>query len=103
MGDNGEQRSLVGCSPWGHRVVHDLVTEQQVILWMGLCSSGCVCLCVHVSVHLCISWVCVSTCVCPPTCICLCVSLCLYTAAPKGGATVSVRRKQDSLSDRHAL
>ena len=24
------------------RVKHDLVTEKQVILWVGLCSSGCV-------------------------------------------------------------
>ena len=24
------QRSLAGCSPWGHRVRHDLVTRQQM-------------------------------------------------------------------------
>ena len=28
-GDSGRQRSLVWCSPWGHRVKHDLATEQQ--------------------------------------------------------------------------
>ena len=28
-GDSGGQRSLVCCSPWGHRVGHDLATEQQ--------------------------------------------------------------------------
>ena len=26
--DSGEQGSLACCSPWGHRVGHDLVTEQ---------------------------------------------------------------------------
>ena len=29
MGENGGQRSLVCCSPWGHIVRHDLATEQQ--------------------------------------------------------------------------
>ena len=29
LGDSGGQRSLVCCSPLGHRVRHDLVTEQQ--------------------------------------------------------------------------
>ena len=28
-GDNEGQGSLVCCSPWGYRVEHDLVTEQQ--------------------------------------------------------------------------
>ena len=28
-GDRGGQRSLAYCSPWGHRVRHDLATEQQ--------------------------------------------------------------------------
>ena len=28
-GDHGGQRSLVSHSPWGRRVGHDLVTEQQ--------------------------------------------------------------------------
>ena len=28
LGDSEGQRSLVCCSPWGHRVVHDWVTEQ---------------------------------------------------------------------------
>ena len=27
-GDRGGQRSLVCCSPWGHRLGHDLVTKQ---------------------------------------------------------------------------
>ena len=27
--DSGRQRRLACCSPWGHRVRHDLVTEQQ--------------------------------------------------------------------------
>ena len=29
-GDSGGQRGLVGCNPWGHRVRHGLVTEQQL-------------------------------------------------------------------------
>ena len=29
LGDCEEQGSLVCCSPWGYRVGHDLVTEQQ--------------------------------------------------------------------------
>ena len=29
LGDNRQLRSLVCCSPWGHRVGHDLPTEQQ--------------------------------------------------------------------------
>ena len=28
-GDGEAQGSLVRCSPWGHRVRHDLATEQQ--------------------------------------------------------------------------
>ena len=28
-GDSDGQGSVVCCSPWGHRVGHDLVTEQQ--------------------------------------------------------------------------
>ena len=32
-GDSGGQRSLVGCNPWGPRVRHNLVTEQQ--RWEG--------------------------------------------------------------------
>ena len=28
-GDSEEQGSLVCCSPWGHRVRHDLATDQQ--------------------------------------------------------------------------
>ena len=27
--DSGGQRSLVCCSPWGHKVGHNLVTKQQ--------------------------------------------------------------------------
>ena len=30
LGDTGGQRSLACCSPWGFRVGHDLVTEQQL-------------------------------------------------------------------------
>ena len=30
-GDNNGQGSLVCCSPWGRRVRHDLVTEQQQV------------------------------------------------------------------------
>ena len=30
LGDNEGQGSLVCCSPWQHRVGHDLVTEQQL-------------------------------------------------------------------------
>ena len=29
LGDGEGQRSLACCSPWGHRVRHNLVTEQQ--------------------------------------------------------------------------
>ena len=29
-GDSGVQRSLVCCSPWGHRVRHNLATEHQL-------------------------------------------------------------------------
>ena len=29
LGDSKGQGSLGCCSPWGHRVGHDLVTEQQ--------------------------------------------------------------------------
>ena len=29
QGDSEGQGSLVCCSPWGHRVGHDLATEQQ--------------------------------------------------------------------------
>ena len=29
LGDGEGQGSLVCCSPWGHRVTHDGVTEQQ--------------------------------------------------------------------------
>ena len=29
LGDSKGQESLVPCSPWGHRVEHDLVSEQQ--------------------------------------------------------------------------
>ena len=28
-GDSGGQRSLVCCSPWGHRFGHNLATEEQ--------------------------------------------------------------------------
>ena len=36
QGDSEGQGSLVCCSPWGHRVGHDLATEQQQCT-----SSGC--------------------------------------------------------------
>ena len=29
LGDSEGQGSLVPCSPWGHKVRHDLATEQQ--------------------------------------------------------------------------
>ena len=29
LGDSEEQGILMCCSPWGHRVGHDLATEQQ--------------------------------------------------------------------------
>ena len=32
LGDSGGHRSLVFHSSWGHRVVHDLATEQQYVL-----------------------------------------------------------------------
>ena len=36
------QGSLVGCSPWGHRVGHDLATEQQkqLIIMIFLCFAA---------------------------------------------------------------
>ena len=30
LGDSEGQGSLTCCSPWGHRVRHDRVTEQQI-------------------------------------------------------------------------
>ena len=30
LGDSEGQGSLACCSPWGHRVGHNLVTEQQI-------------------------------------------------------------------------
>ena len=33
LGDSERQGSLACCSPWGHRVGHDLVTEQQWKNW----------------------------------------------------------------------
>ena len=32
-GDSGGLGGPVHCSPWGHRVGHDLVTEQQLDRW----------------------------------------------------------------------
>ena len=32
LGDSEGQGSLACCSPWGHRVGHNLVTEQQQML-----------------------------------------------------------------------
>ena len=40
LGDTGGQRSLACCSPWGCRVRHDLVTEQQHFRFSQLGSSG---------------------------------------------------------------
>ena len=81
MGDNGEQRSLVGCSPWGHRVGHELATE-QVILWMGLCSSGCVCLCVYMYLCICVYLgVCVYTCVSTYLYMSVCVSMSVHSCS----------------------
>ena len=31
LGDSEGQGNLACCSPWGHRVGHDLVTEQQQV------------------------------------------------------------------------
>ena len=36
LGDSERQRSLAGCSPWDHRVWHDLVTEQQHDFWLPI-------------------------------------------------------------------
>ena len=30
-GDGEEQGSLVGCSPWGSKVAHDLATDVQLL------------------------------------------------------------------------
>ena len=35
-GDGEGQGSLACCSPWGHKVRHDLATEQQI-----LCHGNC--------------------------------------------------------------
>ena len=37
-GDSEGQGSLACCSPWGHRVGHDLATEQQklVVQWLRI-------------------------------------------------------------------
>ena len=40
VGDGEGQGSLVCCSPWGHRVRHDLVTEQQPANQAGLAGRG---------------------------------------------------------------
>ena len=41
LGDGEGQESLACCSPWGHRVRHDLATEQQPSygpkVWFVLC------------------------------------------------------------------
>ena len=34
--DSEGQGSLVCCSPWGHRVGHDLMTEQQLFFFHGI-------------------------------------------------------------------
>ena len=36
LGDNEGQGSLACCSPWGHRVRHHLVTEQQLVTGKGI-------------------------------------------------------------------
>ena len=38
LGDSEEQGGLACCSPWGHRVRHDLATEQIQCLPQSLCS-----------------------------------------------------------------
>ena len=38
-GDSEGQGSLACCSPWGHRVRHDLATEQQQIISTIFCVS----------------------------------------------------------------
>ena len=34
LGDSEGRGNLAGCSPWGCRVRHDLVTEQQKVRWL---------------------------------------------------------------------
>ena len=36
LGDSEGQGSLACCSPWGHRVRHNLVTEQQLVTGKGI-------------------------------------------------------------------
>ena len=36
LGDSGGPKSLVCCSPWGCRVRHDLVTEQQQHVYLNI-------------------------------------------------------------------
>ena len=38
-GDGEGQRSLASCSPWGHKVEHDWVTEQQKMELHGISSK----------------------------------------------------------------
>ena len=40
LGDGDRQGGLVCCSPWGHRVRHDLATEETkspLSVWFSLC------------------------------------------------------------------
>ena len=54
-GDSERQGSLACCSPWGHRVRHDLVTEQQQILSHHFLTCQfhlhCVCEYTHRKIH----------------------------------------------------
>ena len=36
-GDSERQGNLECCSPWGHRVGHDLVTEQFIYMCVRVC------------------------------------------------------------------
>ena len=79
LGDSGRQGGLACCSPWGHRVGHDLVTEQQKILGIYVCafivqSLSCVQLLMH-QAPLSMGWSGLPF--YPPGHVCVCVCVCV--------------------------
>ena len=44
LGDSGGQRSLAWYSPWGHRVRHNLMTEQQLFTYVRCSIKCCICI-----------------------------------------------------------
>ena len=44
LGDGEGQGSLTCCSPWGHRVRHNLMTEQQLFTYVRCSIKCCICI-----------------------------------------------------------